>query len=363
MKNNNNNNDIINIFIMSLKTLERNPHLLLKKNIVLYGANGTGKTTVLTDILSIIKQFVPNVIAFAPTADDNNSLKDIIPDRLIKRIVTIEAISKAYTRQQESAAAYNNANDPEVLQSIFKRIAGVSHLAQEKNVILIKKIMDDKILKNINDPIEQNKQLEKINTKSIDILVNLYKSVIRPSTIVLNKMKLTDTEARALKFLDFNPHALFIFDDCASIFSKAFQNNEMIKNLFFMYRHAFITIIFTFQDDLGLESAFRKNASLSFFTTEQCANAYFERGSNHFTKSQRRAALHTSDIIFDQDKKIVPNHSKFLYIRGDPHPFRYFCANMHVKFQFGSNVLWAMCAEADKIKRAGVAVTSTFGKY
>lgn len=346
-----------------IKTVDRDPKLLLKKNIVLYGANNSGKTTLLLDLLKIIAPYVPNVVAYAPTADSNNSLKDVVPDILINRKVELDHIKKVYKRQQDAAAAYNNANDPEILQSLFNRVAGGSHQRIEKTIIEIKDAMLKKLQTHVTNIIERKKQAKKIESLAGDILISLYKKVVRMAKAALVKMNLTDMERQAIKFIDFNPNMVMIFDDCASVFTKKFQNDPMIKDLFYMYRHSYITIFFTFQDDLGLESFLRKNASMSFFTTQQCADAYFERGSNNFSKDMKWQAQTIGGAIFDPNQKGLPDFSKLLYIRGDPDPFRFYCAQLHDQFRFGSNALWTYCNKIKKIRRANKAISSNFGMY
>lgn len=346
-----------------IKTVKKVHSLVLKKNIVLYGANNSGKTTLLLDLLKIVKPDIPSIVAFAPTADSNNSLKGVIPDLLIKRQVDIATIKEVYTRQQEAAAAYNNANDIEVLQSLFKRVAGRSQIQTEAQILNIKSDMDKKLISRVSSIIDRKKQAKKIEDQSHLILISLYKRVIAATEGILLKMKLTDTETQAIKFMNFNPNMLLIFDDCASVFTKKFQNDPVIKDLFYNYRHSYFTIMLTFQDDLGLESFLRKNASLSFFTTRQCADAYFERGSNSFSKDMKNSARQMSDIIFDTKQSAIPEFSKLLYVRDDPDPFRYYCAELHDTFRFGSKALWDLCDKVERNKRANTAISSTFGKY
>lgn len=346
-----------------IKTLPREPSQFLLKNIVMYGANKSGKTTLLLDIMSQIRPYIPNVVAFAPTADSNNSLKGVVPDILINRRVELSKIKEVYTRQKDSAIAYNNANDPEVLQSLFKRVAGNSQIAIEQKIIQIQVLMDRKLEQGAMSTIERSKQSKKISEMSNAFRVSLYKTTIRSTANVLVKMNLTSVERQAIKFLDFNPHLLMIFDDCASIFTKKFQNDPMIKDLFYMYRHSFITIIFTFQDDLGLESFLRKNASLSFFTTQQCANAYFERSSNSFSRDIKSDASEKASIIFDKNQNAIPEFSKLLYVRDDLFPIRYYTAELHETFRFGSKSLWKFCEKIDQIRRANQSISSTFGCY
>lgn len=346
-----------------IKTIPRDPKLLLKKNIVLYGANNSGKTTLLIDLLSIIRPYVPNIIAYAPTADSNNSLKDIVPDMLIQRNMELDHIKRVYNRQKDAAAAYNNANDPEILRSLFNRAVGNDDKCIEKTIVDIRDETLSKLQSCVSDIIERKKQAKEIETLAQDMLNSIYKKVIRSTRQALLKMNLTDTERNAIKFLDFNPNMVMIFDDCASILTKKIQNDPMIKDLFYMYRHAYITIFFTFQDDLGLESYLRKNASLSFFTTQQCCDAYFERGSNNFSKDMKGRAQIASNAIFNPNQKGLPDHSKLLYIRDDIDPFRFYCAHLHDQFRFGSDALWKYCNKIEKIQRANKAINSNFGNY
>ena len=72
-----------------IRTIEKKPHRFLEKIIALYGANNSGKTTVLRDILKVISNHIPNVEAFSPTSEQNGSLDGIVPKRLIKKKLTI----------------------------------------------------------------------------------------------------------------------------------------------------------------------------------------------------------------------------------------------------------------------------------
>jgi energy-coupling factor transporter ATP-binding protein EcfA2 len=345
-----------------LKTMPRDAEYLFKKNIVLYGANNSGKTTLLYDIMKILKPFIPNVVVFCPTTDSNDSLKGVVPDKLIFRKVELGKIKDVYDRQKEATAAFNTANDIKVLQSLFRRVAGYKDIETEKSIIEIKGDVIQSAKDTCDNIITRNKQCEKIEKETKRILTALYKRVIHNCRIALKKMALSKAELHTIKFLNFNPNMLIVFDDCASVFTKKFQNDETIKDLFWMYRHSNITIIFTFQDDTGLESCLRKNASLSFFTTDQCAMAYFERSSNSFSKDMKRDASAKMRIVFKEKQAVLPAFSKLLYIRGDPDPVRYYCAQVHEVFRFGSDALWDCCQKIEDNERSKVTV-STFGQY
>jgi hypothetical protein len=349
---------------VKIKTLTRDASHFIRKCMIMFGANKSGKTTVLLDILKQIRPYIPNIIAYAPTADSNGSWKGVVPNKLIKRVMTLGSIKEVYDRQKDAAAAYNIANDPEILRSLFQRVAKHSQMAVEDKINQLQNKMDHKLSSSNISKGERMRQSKKIIEMSNNFKVSLYKQVIRKMTPVLAKMKLAHTEIQALKFIDFNPHMCIVFDDCASEFTKKFQGHPIIKELFFNYRHSYITMIFTFQDDTGLESFLRKNASLSFFTTQECANAYFGRKSNSFSKSTQNDAFQKIEAIFDERNKGTDMEFwKMIYVRDDATPLRYYLAQEHEPFKFGSKALWKYCEKIESIQKANHAIESTFGRY
>jgi hypothetical protein len=192
--------------------------------------------------------------------------------------------------------------------------------------------------------------------------MRLYKNVIEINRKILDRMELVATERTALKFLNFNPNCLVIVDDCGAMISEKMMKHESFKNYFMMYRHVGITPIFTFQDDTELISKLRKQASISIFTTQQCASAFFGRASNNL-KSMQWEADRAIAAIFDSRNQFYPKHTKFLWIRDDDDPYRHYLAEEHEPFQFGGRALWELCRLADLKKSAIRANVSTFGIY
>jgi hypothetical protein len=136
-----------------------------------------------------------------------------------------------------------------------------------------------------------------------------------------------------------------VFDDCGAIL-KRFQKEEVIKKIFFQGRHNYINLIITLQDDLNLDSSIKKNAFVNIFTTGRCASAYFERGSNSFSKKDKEVAGKIINSIFNTNVK--NNFKKLVYLRDDPNPFRYTVADLYDEFKFGSPALWQMCDVINK---------------
>ena len=157
-------------------------------------------------------------------------------------------------------------------------------------------------------------------------------------------MRLNDAEKYIVKYLDFNPHCVVVFDDCGAELKK-FQKEVIYKKIMYMGRHNFINIILTLQDDSGLDTGVKKNAFVNIFTTAECALAYFEKKSSSFTKKNKEKAERVISYIFTEESK--KSFRKFAYLRDDPNPFRFTIADIYDDFKFGSRSLWKLCEQAE----------------
>jgi hypothetical protein len=348
----------------SLKTLIEDPRNFFLKNIVLYGANNTGKSTMTLHIIHSLKSLIPMVYAFAGTPGAYTAIKGIIPERCIEREFTLKRAKEIYDRQVDARATYDIANDPAILQSLFHRIAGKQKVEVEKTVIAESKQAIEMI--NACDSLDKNakrSQVKEVESSTKEFLVGLYKHTIGENQAILDEMDLVATERTALKFRNFNPNVLVIVDDCGAMISEKMQKTEEFKNYFMMYRHVGITPIFTFQDDTELIAKLKKQASISIFTSQQCASAFFTREAMKFPKQMQIDACRAIDAIFDPSHRLYPKFTKFMWIRDDEHPYRHYKAEEHDPFEFGSRALWEFCKRADMKKSASRAITSTFGVY
>jgi hypothetical protein len=347
----------------SVRTIDNDPRNFFLKNIVLLGANKTGKTTLEVDIIFQLRKFIPNVYAFAGTPGAYEALKDIIPERLISKELTIPALEAIYKRQEEAAEVYKTANDINIMQSVFKRVAGKTQQHIEQSILELVNQSMQKITSSNMGLADKKTQEKAISDIAKSFRTTLYKGIIRKYSKILMKMKLTPAELLAVKFVDFNPNLLLIIDDCGDVLNRQMQNSKVFKALFYMYRHVYITPIFALQDDTSLEANLRKQVSLTFFTAQQCASAYFERSSNNFMKDMRMDAANLIRLIFDDKNPTFPKFTKLLYIRDDSIPLRKYLASEHVDFKFGSQALWKFCEKIDQQRKASSARCSTFGVY
>jgi hypothetical protein len=326
---------------IKLKMLTKDPMHYFNQSTILFGATRSGKSTVLMDILHQLKGMVPLIYVFSPTAEANNTFEGVVPAPLIYTTVDIDRLKRIYARQQGAQKIYNKVNKMPPLQELFEKVASDKEIsaaqsAYQNAIRIISKKQNDKSL----NKGERNAVVSRVKKVRDEYLVTLYKAVIRVNKARLKKMDLTQTQLYIIKYLDFNPNCIVIFDDFGAEL-RAFQNTDIVKKIFFQGRHSSINMILTLQDDMGLSSSLRKNAFVSIFTSAQCASAYFARGSNNFQKATKvKAEAIITDLFNDTNKK---THKKLAYMRDELDSFRYTIADIHDDFRFGSSALWDIC--------------------
>jgi len=327
---------------LKIPFLEKDPSYYFCKSTTIFGASGSGKSTVVIEILKLLKDLIPLIAVFAPTADETKSFAGIVPDEMVFRSVDLDKLESLYERQQASTKVFNMVNDKMRLRSLFLKVSTLKMRETESAVIsgakdLIYKMKCDESI----DFIQRKQGVSDVKKARDEYLKTLYKHVIRINRQRLRKLHLSDEDIYVLKYLDFNPNIIIVFDDCGSVFTKRMQKNKTIQKIFFQGRHSYITTIFVFQDDLNLESSLRKNSFVNVFTTQQCAQAYFERSSNNFSKDEKKNATKIINTILSPARK--KEHKKLVYVRDSDTPFRYTIAGLYDTFQFGCPTLWDYC--------------------
>ena len=325
---------------VKIDMLDKSYKYYLNKSTILFGASNSGKSTILLEILYLLKDKVPNIFVFSPTADNNNTFAGIVPEPLIFKELDIPKLNDIYKRQQASTKIYNTVNDIKILKILFDRVSTITQKQlYDKSILTASEFIN----KNENKNKTENKIViaEIIKTRD-KYLIDLYKTTIRGNKTRLKNIGLSILEQYILRYLDFNPNCVVVLDDCGAILKK-FQKEEVVKKILFQGRHSYINIIITLQDDMNLDSSIKKNSFVNIFTTGQCASAYFERGSNNFNKKEKEIAAKIIPYIFSRK-----DYKKLVYIRDDANPFRFIVADIYDNFRFGSKVLWDLCDKIDK---------------
>lgn len=329
-----------------LQWLEKDYKYYLKKMTLLYGGSGTGKSTILDEIMFLLKPYIPICFIIAPTNSSNQAFTGKVPRRLIKDgrdlKKLVEWLEKFISRQKHTAQMYMNANDLKNLKTLFEKVADAQAKELEKSII--RKADDSLIFISSSTTLnfaQKKTQKSAIKVERDKMLRKVYKTSIRFHKVALEKSRsLSRKERAALTFLDINPHVLLVLDDCASKFKKLYKMTTTIKEIFYEGRQSFITTIITTQDDKEIDSELRKNSMINIFTTAQTATAAFERASNSYPKHIKERSKLAIETVFKQNINKAKHYQKLVYIQNLTDPFRYTIADLYDDYRMCCDAVW-----------------------
>lgn len=328
-----------------LAWLPKQKEFYLNRTTLIFGPPETGKTTLCDEILRLCRDSIPVVFAIAPTNAANGTYTGRIPDSCIRPDLKIDWFNRFITRQKNLAAVYKNSNNPDILRPIVHRIASAGE-QKMIDAVLNHAAACLRMLEKSDWTFSKKKaQQDQIIRMRDNIILKTYKNIIRANRAQLLMSDLTTLERGAVEYVNLNPNALIIFDDCAANFKKWCKQTQAFKEMFYNIRWLNLTLIITTQDDKEIDSELRKTSMVQFFTHQQIACANFERGSNFYSKDVRAHAQRCIKAVFDQPKGEPKHHRKLVYIRGNTEPFRYTIADIYDNFQFGSGALWKLAGK------------------
>lgn len=323
--------------------------LIKDRSVIFYGPSGSGKTVLIHDIMYNCKYQYPRVIVFAPTnREKGGDYEGIIPKELVYEEFGLEDIRKIYEHQKAAAHAYNTANNLTVLEKIFERIAATPQRQYVGTLQRQKRLAEVEIAKVYQDPavrkVKRNELEEMHKTK----LRSFYKkNIIKPNLELLTSMHLPADEMMAVKYVNFNPRVLIVFDDAMTeiltlIKKGRSTKDNVILDFFFKGRWAYITHFYAFQDDNRLDSEIKKNAFVSVFTAPNVASAFFGRAATNFSKQDKARADSAIKSIFSNDEESL-QHRKLVFCRMDKNPFHFTIADLHDDFKMCSRSVRKYC--------------------
>lgn len=323
--------------------------LIMDRSIVIYGPSGTGKSKLIVDMMATLNPHVDQIMVISPTdpANKTYSGKDVVPTPLIHYKLTDELLETIWSRQEMFAAVYSRANQKSVLQGLFNRL----NLAEVKKILQQAEIAkSDKIREANNQFADKSRakaKSEEIEKEYEKFFTLVYKRYISEHRSQLSRMQLNQDEAFTLRYLDFNPRLLLIFDDCTADFKrlKSPRAKSIMGKLFFQNRWAFITVIIACHGDKNLDADLRNNAFMSIWTNKNAANVYFAHEANGFTKETSKKVIEWAPHVFKGFQKLV-------FLREKDSFYKYTAAE-HLNFQFGSPAVRSYCK---KIKSEGLSM-------
>lgn len=316
-----------------LGELDLKPSLFVNYSTVLFGESGTGKSTIIRDILFTIKDHITTSIVFSPSENNNNNYKELIPHVFINTTLDVQTLKNIWALQEARMAIYLRANDIKIIKQLVCRMPDCAKLLKLEQKA--KKVYEAEYARlSTSDLPDKLTQMEKLTEEHDNCINSVFVEFFRGNCQLLNYNSLNDHEKCCVKYKDFNPNTLIILDDCTAQLDKI-KTMQVVQDLFYQGRHKHITFIIACHHDKSIDSELRKNTFITIFTERNCATTYFTRPSNGYARTFHPVAENACVETFTPIKK----NQKLVWVRMEKTFYKY-TATMRPKFKFGSNAVW-----------------------
>ena len=333
--------------------------MILDRSTIIYGASGSGKTTIAIDYLKVLKGKIEQVVIFSPTENQNMSYsqpgREIVPIQLIHSTVTDDKLKTIEERQQALVDVYNRARKPAVMLSLYSRIknANTEAIFRKINKIYAEQIAATRKTAgyDVESDLIKLKQtwesyvmtaLEKIIINYADKLVEMAKPAAAAS--------FTADELFTCKFITLNPRLLVIFDDITAEI-ESIKKCKYLKNFLFKGRHMKMTILFLLHTDKAIATEIRSNAHITIFACKKSMGAYFARNASFIDNDDRERIEYYRSLIRcgEPDQYGVKKYTKLIYINASD-TFYTYTARTHAHFSFCPPIVMKYCAQLSAVK-------------
>lgn len=343
-----------------IKWITRTADSYLDKTTLIFGGSGSGKTTIIEEILYLCNKYIPNYIVIAPKTSDKAYRNKNLPIRCIKEDLTKEKLQIIWKRQYNITQMYNIANDVTILENLFNKAPDRQTFVMIQAIIKRASDKTEEIQRNhILNFAQKKSQTSNVKELCAKKIKSLYKKSIRQNREILSSKsidgKLTDKEKVALEYLDINPRLMIIIDDSTEKFQswmKLFKKGEInpFESIFYKGRWNYITLLFAAHDDKIIVPELRKNARITYYTTSQSLMASLNKAQSGFTTQEKKFAQRCAEVLFTDEEDGVKSWQKLCYVREDTSPWRYVIANLYPEFIIGSEPLHNLVNKMPKIE-------------
>jgi energy-coupling factor transporter ATP-binding protein EcfA2 len=240
----------------------------LDRSSIIYGASGSGKSTAIRHLMYLLRGYCGAIIVFSASDKDNGMYsKKLVPPQLVYDHITPDVLVAISERQTRSRKIYDQARTLSVLESLFDRFATeTDHDLMNK----LSRIYDDV---NQIDDTERANLIEIYTEKRRDIMINVIRSIRERAD------NLSTEEQFTMRWINFNPRIMIIFDDCTSDF-KAIRGDQSILEQIFRGRHFLCTSIIALHGPAAAMPMMRLNAYNSIFTDPGSARSFASTVTN-----------------------------------------------------------------------------------
>ncbi len=329
----------------TIYALEKTADFFVNASTVIYGPSNSGKTRIITEIMFLCKDIIPNFLIICNQNSQQNYTGKV-PSLCIKNDLTKENLIAIWERQADLKKCCNVADNLQNLAKLYHRCRSIltdtrlNTFEREYNQH-VAKIKNDSSL-NVES---QQSQLKKLKEFYEEGVRKMYKQQIARNIGILYNIfdDLTIEEKVCLTYYDTNPKLMLIFDDVTEMFKKWMgyfkKEANPFHSIFFQGRHNDISIVIAAHDNKFILPELRKNARNTFFTSMAPLNVSLRDSSSHERKQIQVLASAVFDVE-NEEKTGIKKFQKFCYIREDTRPHRYTVASAYGDFRVGCSQLW-----------------------
>lgn len=342
----------------AIPELKFTPSMFLDRTTVLYGPSKTGKTVHIKNILKTLNGFCSEILIIAPTDIANRSYDGFVDSPCIHYRLWIpdpknpkkddgvkgthRFLDAIWQRQNMKAAIFSRANKLDTLARLFARLPPAAHASGTGYLKLIRRkrerVIAELDVRFAHDIAKRTAKKKEVDEKFKQITTIVFKKHVVPHYELLAGLAdLSEDERYSLRYVNFNPRLVIVFDDCAAQLKPMF-NKEGFRQLFYQNRHALISTVVCCQDDTDLPPNLKKNTFVSIFTEAVVTSSFFDRSTNKFPKSTR---AYVSEVV----PSVFKGHRKLAYIRDDESRQHFYYTNVPdlPPSMFGSPALHELC--------------------
>lgn len=355
---------------LQVPELDWHASLFLDRTIAVIGPSGTRKTTVVKQIMYLLKDSIEQCLVVNATELANKSYTGIVdplfihhrpwlPETKFSSVGTgvsknrgddekkgiYRFLNTLWQRQEMLVAIYKRANNLISLAKLYQRLHRDDKKEGDQYIEFIKrkriKTVDSIKAATRHSPGECEQKVKEVQERFEEMLIATYKRFIIPNLkyIYQEYERFSEDEKYSFQYIFLNPRILVIFDDCAAEL-KTFFNRDVFRKMFYQNRHAKITFIICCQDDTDLTPNLKKNAFQTIYTDPVSSTTNFERKTSGLTKAMQK----------DMVEQIIPaifkdEATKLVFYRADPKRQRiyYIVAEPPPPFKFGSHAINELC--------------------
>lgn len=282
-----------------------NPDLFLDRLTTLYGPSNSGKTVYIRALVQLLGPVIPEGIFFSGT---EKSFAEI-PAPYVHEKITEELLQKIWDRQGVRAEVFRRATNPEVLQRLAARAPDPQHEAMLRKIEVLRS----------NERARmggESAAFERFSERCDELRRQALQYHIKCHRSALARQRLPDDELHSLRYVDFNPRCLVVFDDVSPQLKKL-KTKPIVGEYFTRARHRFLTVVVGLHDDKYIDSELRKNAHISIFTSPEMIQVFVRRDCMGLSADVKKKAQQIA-----ADPRAFANFSKILYLRDRAeHPF------------------------------------------